>query len=103
MADEMRARDIHGVEEARHEPRELDEPEAWQSAIGLAVSGQIQGHHGALLAQRIEIEEPVVEIAPEAVDEQHHGDGVALSGVPDANAPDVDELIGGRGGLLVLS
>src|SRR5262245_1010023 len=102
MANEMGATDLHRIEEANHEARQLAKRPTGQGAIGLAVPGQVESHHRALLAQRIDIEEPVVEIAPEAVDEQHCPRGVALPSIANPDTPDIDELVSRRGRALFL-
>src|SRR5215472_8633950 len=93
MTNEMGATDLHRIEEADDEARQLTERPARQGAIGLAVPGQVESQDCALLAQRIDIEEPVVEIAPEAVDEQHGPRAVALPSIANPDTADIDELV----------
>ena len=73
VTNDVGGRDLHRVQEASHEARQIAECLARQSAVRLAVARQIQRHDRVLLGQRIDVEEPVVEVAPEAMKEQHTG------------------------------
>ena len=86
VTDEMRALHVDGIEEAGDEASELAERPAGQLAIRLAMPGEVEGDYRACLGERVEVEEPVVEVAAEAVQQQGRRAAGSLAGVPHADA-----------------
>jgi hypothetical protein len=70
VADQVGAGGADGVEEAAKGGRERGQVAGAHILAGLAVAGQVEGVHPAPLGQLLGVEQPVVEVAAEAVDER---------------------------------
>jgi hypothetical protein len=104
VAGQVRPAGADGVEEAAQDPGEGGHVAGADVLGRLAVAGQVEDQHPAPLGQFVGVEQPVVEVAPEAVEEHQRVAGRLVGGplqVAEAAAADLDRP-GRRLGLAAL-